>query len=237
MKSLKRRNELLSVCRQHVLPAGLAVVPEPYIPYVPTEWNGLLVLAEAQNLSGTRNSSYRRSLIAMSPRERMERLGRIEDIGIQPWDDGSLKLAVEATFGEAADRTSVSNAVLWSQVDEKDRNKKPSRELIKRSVEVWADFLAVLNPAHVVTAGIVARDIIYSVMPKRDVPHTALPHSSPLVMSRVSGKYDEADLRRRYPEVDAVIHRRPGWADKYRQNTVVFACHAVSLVRDEGGLF
>lgn len=72
---------LLDVCRRNILDnEQLAVVPEPYIPYVPESWNGLLVLAEAQNLSEATNSRYRAVLLGMGADERMQRLGNIENI-------------------------------------------------------------------------------------------------------------------------------------------------------------
>ena len=42
---------LITICQRYVLDAhSLVVVPEPYIPLMPEQWNGTLVLAEAQNL-------------------------------------------------------------------------------------------------------------------------------------------------------------------------------------------
>lgn len=68
-------DEMIRVCQRHVLPSGIrAVVPEPYVPFFPDRWNGVLVLAEAQNL-GRRNGGYRETLLSMSPEEHMVRLG------------------------------------------------------------------------------------------------------------------------------------------------------------------
>ena len=45
-------DQMIQVCKRHILPQHVhAVVPEPYIPYIPDKWNAMLVLAEAQNLS------------------------------------------------------------------------------------------------------------------------------------------------------------------------------------------
>jgi hypothetical protein len=106
-------NKLIRICKQYV-PAGTlnAVIAESYIPFVPEDWNGVLVLAESQNLS-KKNASYVAWLNDLSDRDRIRRLYLRESIDIQPWDDGSLKLAIEALKFKAS-QTAVCNAVLGS---------------------------------------------------------------------------------------------------------------------------
>lgn len=228
---------LARVCRRHVLHPTLGVaVPEPYIPYLPSRWNKTLVLAEAQNL-GERNAAYVARLRAMSPAARIRRLGIDEQVGVEPWDDGSLKLAVEAAFRIDAAETAVSNAVLWSQVDRRGRNRNPSDALVRRSSEVWAGLLPVLKPERIVTAGKVANKVITVALNDTDLhpERIALRLPSPLAMSRISGMFREADLLQRYPEVDAVVREHPDWVIKQRRNKVFFACHAVSLYSRKAG--
>ena len=91
----------IQVCQKHTLPEEVdVVIREPYLPYVPENWNGLLVLAEAQNLSKT-NEEYVSELRGMSSDDLYFRLSDPADLGIMPWDDGSLKLAVEAAFSKS----------------------------------------------------------------------------------------------------------------------------------------
>ncbi len=83
-------NRLLAICRSGVLKkAGEETVPEPYIPFVPDNLNGGLVLAEAQN-HGAKSREYLEWLRGLSSRDRMLRFYmRGEQLGCQPWDDGS----------------------------------------------------------------------------------------------------------------------------------------------------
>lgn len=108
---------LAAACMEFAAPPGVdVVVPEPYIPYVPPDWNGTLVVSEAQNLAG--GTSYVQRILAAAPAERVQRLywEGSTDLGIAPWDDGTLKLAVAATWPLLSpDGFAVSNAVLWSQ--------------------------------------------------------------------------------------------------------------------------
>ncbi len=55
-----RDADLLDACKHHSLreaDAHLATIPEPYVPFVPPDWNGTLVLAEAQN-HGRKSENY-----------------------------------------------------------------------------------------------------------------------------------------------------------------------------------
>ncbi len=54
-------HDALAVCRRFRDAApSETIFPEPYLPYVPSDWNGILVLAEAQHLAGA--STYRQWL-------------------------------------------------------------------------------------------------------------------------------------------------------------------------------
>jgi len=223
------KNALMEVCQKYIRHNDRNVVlSEPYIPYIPEEWNKVLVLGESQNLSGT-YLDYVGKLNSMNPVERMQRLDLKEngDIGIYPWDDGSLKLAIESSMNVQAENTAVSNAVLWSLLTESGANKNPSKELTEYSVEIWRDFLSIMNPDKIVCSGKIAGNIL---------EHTgwagkklSLRHPAKTSMSRISGMFNENDLLERYPEVKKVVDMRPEWVKSYRANKILFACHAVSL--------
>ena len=90
------KTRLVEACKNHLFlpnePGPAATIPEPYIPYVPNPWNGTLVLAEAQNHAkrSGQEPGYLDWLKSLSSDERIERLYLwSEDLGIQPWDDGS----------------------------------------------------------------------------------------------------------------------------------------------------
>jgi len=102
------------------------------------------VLAERQNLS-KKNASYVAWLNDLSDRDRIKRLYLRGSVDIQPWDDGSLRLAIEALRFKAS-QTAVCNAVLWSQRGENDKNDNPDQDLQQHSSKLWSKLLPVLNP-------------------------------------------------------------------------------------------
>lgn len=221
---------LLEICQRHKLPEGVAVVAEAYIPFLPENWNGVLVVAEAQNLA-KKNEGYLEWLKELP--DPCRRLGSHPDgVGVAPWDDGSLKLAVEAALGVDAECCAVSNAVLWSVVDGS-RNKNPDEDAIARSKLIWSEMLPVLRPKTLVTSGKVAYGVFGAAIEKAgvDAMRLDLRLPSPTAMSRISNMFDQGDLLSRFPEVQAVIDRHPAWLKGYPQNKVFFACHAVSAAK------
>ncbi len=223
-----KKEALIKACKKHVIadPENV-VIREPYIPYLPNNWNKVLILAESQNLSSS-NKGYVQSLNSLTATERMNRLGRGGDgIGVYPWDDGSLKLAIEAAFGIVAEETAVSNAVLWSQQGHSNQNINPAHDLQSRSSELWAEMLELLKPDLVICSGNIANSVIANTRWSGNIIKLRLP--SKTAMSRVSGIFDESDLLQRYPEVEAILDLHPEWASgSYRRNKIFFACHAVS---------
>lgn len=228
---MKIRKTLMAVCKRHAFQAGepRVTIPEPYIPFIPKRWNGVLVLAEAQN-HGSRASKYLKWLKGAPPNQRINRLYAEEtSVGVQPWDDGSLKLAVEAALQVRAAETAVSNAVMWSQTGSGGTNKNPDNFLLERSSLAWKEMLAILNPRRIVTAGSVARQVISSA--GMDSLSWRLP--APMGMNRVSGMFSERDLLKRYPEVRQVVRDNPDWFKSgFRRNKIFYACHAVSVSSD-----
>lgn len=227
--------QLAAVCEKHILPAGHeAVVPEPYVPSVPPRWNGALVLGEAQNLSG-KLGDYLSWLMAASRRERIRRLGRKGRAGVQPWDDGSLKLAVAASLGLHPDRTAVSNAVLWSLINASGSNRNPSEDLVTRSIVLWAEMLAILRPTRVVAAGSTARKVVSGAVEasRLRAPVTTWALPSPRVLAPLSGMVGEDDLLARFPEVARALAEHPQVVtSKLRSRVILYACLAVSAGRD-----
>jgi hypothetical protein len=234
MEFESKKNELIRLCLEFPAIEGIdVVIPRAYIPWVPDNWNGLLVLAEAQNLSET-NRGYVERLTKMSEKKQVCRLYESEDgsnLGIEPWDDGSLKLAVEAALGELWSRTAVSNAVLWSQVSDTGANQTPAEKLAQASCELWSHMLPVLQPKSVVSAGKIANGVVDVAKQKSgcSFEHIKLRLPSPNAMSRTSGMFKQADLLRRFPEVASVVSKNPKWVEKHALNKVFYACHAVSL--------
>lgn len=168
-------------------------------------------LAEAQNLSAT-HKKYRDKLLAMTPETRIRRLTARTDrkLGIKPWDDGLLKIAVEVMLGCRAEETAVGNAVFWSLIDRKDRNVNPTPAMIEHSARLWGQLLQQIRPERVITAGAIARSVMTKLpqsVPSMQVLGVQLP--SPRVLSTLSGLFDGTDLLVHFPEVAAVKRGSP----------------------------
>lgn len=140
----------------------------PYAPYIPENWNRILVLAESQQLRSLNdgNKRYRQSLLAMEDEELIFRLGNKKitnqspekQIGITPWDEGYLKLAMLSCYPAfTIDQFGVSNAVPWHL---NKKNKAQSAFLKRKSVTFWEEILPVLKPSIIVCTGVIADSII-----------------------------------------------------------------------------
>ncbi len=223
------QKQLIEICKNYYIENEIAVIAEPYIPFIPENWNGILVLAESQNLSKA-NQSYVKELRKDSPYDRLIRLYKnTKFIGVYPWDDGSLKLAIESALKVNANETAVSNAVLWSQRSGSGANKNPERIIQELSTEIWNEFLYILNPELVILAGKIAQEVINRTKWKGN--KKALRLSSRNAMSRISGMFDKNDLLKRYPEVREVAEKNKSWIKDYSLNKIFYACHAVSLLK------
>lgn len=224
--------KLIEICKSHTISNAEAVVlVEPYIPCIPDPWNGILVLAESQNLSAT-NNEYVDHLKEMSVGDRITRLGYSskDSIGVQPWDDGSIKLAVEAAFSVNSAEVGVSNSVLWSQRGNNNQNANPDFNIQLSSSKIWKEMLFILMPKKIICCGKIAQHVIEGSGYNGVVINLRLP--SPNAISRVSGMFSEYDLLARYPEVKRVIDNKPDLlTGGYRQNKIFFACHAVSVAQ------
>jgi hypothetical protein len=218
----------IQICKKHNLPNRFrAVIPEPYAPLIPKNWNGILVLAEAQNLS-KRSNDYRNRLRALSKKDRYLRLYLDilpDGIGIQPWDNGALKLAALAMYPkESLERFAVSNAVPWSVVKGNDSNKNPTDSIEKHAKDFWLEILSLLKPERIICAGRVASRVIGN-----HSSATMLRLPAPHFINGLSDLFDHRDLLNRYPEVSRALSRLPGARSmKDLSGKILYACHAVS---------
>jgi hypothetical protein len=231
---------LLSVCEKHVLknaPRGVEFT-EPYIPFIPEDWNGILVVGEAQNLSGG-DGAYARGLRAKDQKSRFQRLAPghrpdPEAVGVKCWDDGYLKLAVAAAFpDENVEHTAITHAIPWSQTDEAGKNIEPNDALKEAAIKFWADLLKEwpVDTRSVVTVGKVARKL----MRKTSLLGNLLPlrGASPKVIEQQQGWFDQMELLKRYPEITAAAERLGMEADLRSpkgHGLIFYAAHAVSMV-------
>ena len=227
---------VMAVCRKFTGAAPAKVtVPEPYLPYVPDPWNGILVLAEAQQLASA--NEYREWLLGLSSDERIRRLylRSPDNIGVGPWDDGSIKLGLLAMLPELRlTEVAVSNAVPWSWAKGRS-NQNPTEEMQKIAAAFWRELLTAWRPEIrcVVAVGKPAQSVMTASEVKTQI--VPLASSSRNFMGRVRWLFDPDDLLRHYPDVqratEAVGIRLEG--DKEFHNKVFFACHAVSVGRQK----
>lgn len=221
-------SRLIKVCEKHNLPTRFrSVIPESYAPLIPQNWNGILILAEAQNLS-KRSQEYRVKLRTLSKRDRILRLYLNifpDGVGIQPWDNGALKLAALAMFPkESLEGFAVSNAVPWSLVKSNDSNKNPTDSIEKRARDFWIELLPILKPKRIICAGRVAARVIG---PQASATMLRLP--APHFINGLSDLFNHRDLLNRYPEVKRALSNLPGAKTmKSLPGKILYACHAVS---------
>jgi len=205
--------KLLEICEKYKNQAPENVMfPEPYLPYMPDKpkkWNGILVLAEAQNFS--RGGKYYEWLDKLTSEERMTRLGRkpYEDkrIGVGPWDgknggeDEIFKFALRAIFEGAnldlkLEDVAVSNAVPWTKKRGGSKNENPDEYMKAKAKDFWKEIFEAWDPE--IKVLVVLGDMAEEVM------------NSAGILKKYEGKW----LKLRHPS---------------RTNKVSYACQAVSL--------
>jgi hypothetical protein len=253
MNKDRMKQKMIEVCDRNIIQKsrlGLKncdlVFEEPYIPYIPDNWNGFLILAEVQNLTSV--SGENRAYIAMlgngDKEYRIKRLGEYppsyaNKIGVGPWDDNSLKLAFASVFGNGSiDQVAVSNAILWSVVDKNEKTpssklkgepefKELSTKLESRSRDVWKEFIKIMEPKYIIAAGKVAHELIKKAIQK-NFKGKCIEWAHPAFIRRTSFLFDEYDLLKRYPEVNEAIKRIKLNEHEGFRNKVFYACHCVS---------
>lgn len=239
MEILQLRQKLVKICLDHGVYQGTTkvVIDVPYIPYIPENWNRVLVVAEAQNLDvgSYANCSDEQKICRLYPDRDSSKsyanAGPFPIMDVKPWKDGSIPLALKAALDLNPYETAVCNACLWSQRNG-GANVNPNEEMQKQSKELWRAMWTELEPhiSKVVCCGSIASAILEFAGQKLK----ELRHPSPNAMSRVSGMFKIDDLLNRYPEVKTA-YQELGADDifsTYKLNKIFFACHAVSLLKN-----
>lgn len=236
---------LFEIAARHCFRSRHVVIPEPYVPHFPADpetWNGILVVAEAQNLSD-KVAHYRSKLLDLSRNGRSEELcDRLnlplfkdgEEIGIGPWDDGTIKLSLACIRGlEAVDRVAVSNAVVWSS-SEGGSSEHLRREMVDASVRFWRGMLGVLRPKEILAFGATARNVMSRAgYPKDQLLSLPGPFGRAL---QIGFKMDVSRLLQGFPEVTEVLDSALGaFRIKNEQLAIHCACASVSRMLDRNG--
>lgn len=146
------------------------------------EWDGVLVVAIAQNLSDT-YAQYRTILEQLHSSEQFvtvwDRLNQNllpvdGEIGIGPWDDGTMKLAVASVLGaDEPQKVAVSNAIPWSP-KAGSGSELLDDDMKAAAIRFSSDILTNLRPTKVLALGAKARDVMKPTangrMPVIDMP-------------------------------------------------------------------
>lgn len=223
------REKLIAICLKHTLREEVSVViSEPYLPYIPSKWNGILALAESQNLSSSYHD-YVQNLRDMAGKERVTRLQNFEDLGIGPWDQGFLKIALKAALNIDPDFTAVSNAVPWSLVTEKKGNKGPSSFLESRSAYLWIELLRELRPSGIITCGAVASRVVTKAVWKGAVTEIIHPDR----MRFLRKEKDEESLLTEFPEVKKIINGHREWIKGSEKRIIRYSCHVINSLNHQ----
>ncbi|MDP8205347.1 MAG: hypothetical protein P9L92_01685 [Candidatus Electryonea clarkiae] len=214
------------------------VLTEAYLPFFPEKWNGILVLSESQNLSNSNKSYVDFLKNQYDSKQRMMRLnewyaseGKIFDLGVQPWDDMSIPLALKSIYPDfVPGNTAVGNAVPWSAIKGK-ANINPTDFMNQRSISIWNELLNQSflkdNLLKVITVGKLARNIMIKAEWQKE--HLKLRSASNNYIGRISSMFKIEDLLIRYPEVKEAAEKL-GIVPTL--NKTYFACHAVSLYKN-----
>ena len=247
--------ELIEICKkpEYQIIGKNVVIPEPYIPYIPKNWNGILVLAESQNLSNP-ETKYKKELETMrldgtdNIYRRLE-LRKPEDLGIKPWDDdGYIKFALTVMFpGIRLEETAVSNAVPWSRADGINLNPTPVmeeeaksfwKEIFEKWKTYWNDESGLKK---IVNLGKVAERVIDNMGMTEKCLNLVFP--SPRIMNSVFSMFDEYDLKKMFPELysdveykyDDFVKEYEKYRSKKKNYMIIYACYAINSLRRQKG--
>ena len=171
---MNHQEALINICRKkdyHIdlVEYGLNNFDKfPYIPYIPEQWNGILVLAESQQLRGNDkgNLEYLERIKKASEIDQITRLGNRKIapegpeklVGIWPWDNGLIKFALLAALpNERIENFALSNSIPW-HLDK--NNPKQLKFLKDKSCMFWQDVLNIIRPKTIICTGEIAETII-----------------------------------------------------------------------------
>ena len=187
------------------------------------------MVAEAQNLAG--DTAYVRRLKAATQKDRISRLhwNAPATLGIGPWDDGTLKLAVTVCLAWTSVVT--ISAVLERRALVADRRwpERQPRRVTERPVGRGLEANTHRDETSPDRDGGQGRERCDS-LPGRQCSTSSLgAPASPVYLNRVAWLFDSTDLLFRFPTVARAVAANPDWLKMNRNAKVFYACHAASM--------
>lgn len=215
---------------------------EPYYPYIPFKWNGILVLAESQNLSTIGPQVSPNWLENLPQQDKFSRLYRYSDgLGVWPWDNGALKLALTAAYLDDptfnCKKVAVSNAVPWSKIKKSGANENPDDEMKTVAIEFWKALFGFWRPDKIIASGNFAENVLLAAGFEKEKLQRIYLSCSTAINPR-KRLFNENDLLTRYPEVVEARKKLESLGLSFVEvekeigsdGLHFFACHAVSLL-------
>ena len=164
---LSLRESLKQICQNFALSENVKVIERtPYIPYIPENWNGVLVVAEAQNITEDdyRDCSEEQKICRLYPNrdclQNYEISGSFPKLDVKPWNDGSIPLALKASLELNLFETAVGNSCFWS-IRNGEANENPNEDMRNQSRILWQQMWDVLKErcSKVICCGNIAKEI------------------------------------------------------------------------------
>lgn len=216
----------------------------PYAPYIPKNWNGILVLGTSQKIKVKNNGDkeYRESLLDLSDDYLIFRLGNQvvtgkkpdQFLGVEPWDNGFLKLAMLSCFPESkVNEFAVSNVIPWELSKE---NEIQNNFLASKSINFLKAVLPIIKPKYIISASQMAQDSMLLGYSCKKMNFRYINLLAPGALRYIINLFDENDLYFRYPEVRCAFELNPKLIKRNNPNWrhyVIYAAHAVSKIKSK----
>ena len=245
-------NQLVAICRDPDLSQPDPMISTanydklPYIPFIPENWNGILVLAESQQLSGNKkgNIDYIKLLNEADEIDQITRLGNKTitekepefKIGITPWDDGYIKLAMTACYpNKNINEFSVSNVIPWYFIRS---NKLHRKEYIILSNLYWQKIIPILidyGLNTIIRTGTYARNILNSKLVNNERLMKSVYYlRSASQLERVAYLFDSNDLKAHYSDINKDINKLKSIQEEEinldTESHIFYTAHALSKI-------
>jgi hypothetical protein len=237
----------IEICRRYTRDAPEGVVfKEPFLPVIPEQWNGILVLGCAENLGADNTAcEWRTQLKEMKAEARFTRLSLANGPEGRPWENRGVRLSLVAIFPQInLHQVAYGNAVPWSLTKQgksgrqKDATPTPGSATTRCAKQFWADLFRVWAKLHelslVVSLGHIARQVAEDAMRQVGIGIPVLPLYFPNAQTyniHVPDKFRQMDEVERNRAVPAIRAAAVALGIKPTEKEEQYVCCALSAAR------